>query len=137
MNAQELFDAAALHLLCQGAKSTGVVDGIEACMLHSTAGLRCSIGCLIPDHIYTTTLEGSSVLDILAAAGGSNKMADRDVRLNARQARFFSEWLPHGDLLYELQCTHDAFPVEEWLSRLKRIAVKHSLRLDVRVPSHA
>lgn len=133
MNAQELFDTSALHMLCQGEKSTGVVGGLESCMLHSSDGRRCAIGCLIPDHIYTATLEGSSVLDILAAAGGSNKMADRDVRLNARQARFFSEWLEHGDLLYELQCTHDAFSVEDWLVRLRRTAVKHGLRFDARV----
>ena len=132
MNAQELFDASALHLLCQNERSIGSVDGLEnACRLNNGKGLRCAIGCLIPPEYYTKRLEGSSVLDILAAAGGSNKFADREVRLTSKQVSFFSGWLQHSDLLYDLQATHDAFPIEDWSTRLRSVAVKHGLRFEM------
>lgn len=130
MIAQQLFGTSALHLLTQNAKSVGIVNGAQSCQLHSKDGRRCAIGCLIPRDLYSSTLEGSSILDILAAAGGSTKFSDMEVQLTNRQAVYFSGWLGQEDLLYELQCTHDAFEVEEWTERLQRIAKKYSLHFE-------
>lgn len=45
MNKQEIFDKVALHLLTQGRQAT---DG-TFCQYLTSDGLKCAIGCLIPD----------------------------------------------------------------------------------------
>lgn len=129
MNAQQLFDMSASHLLSQKAKSAGVVNGVTTCKLHGD-GLQCAIGCLIPSTVHTPAIEGFSVLDILASAGGELRASDYTVRLTPNQMDFFSAWIPYADLLYDLQCTHDASNVNEWELKLHAIAHKYGLSMS-------
>lgn len=57
MTDQELFDKVARHLLTQGRKS---VDGNGSlCRYRGCGGLKCAIGVLIPDELYSPELEGN------------------------------------------------------------------------------
>lgn len=60
MDQQQTFDRVARHLLTQGRKSVAVDDATHR--YRGPAGMRCAIGCLIPDRLYDERMEGLSVL---------------------------------------------------------------------------
>jgi hypothetical protein len=106
MTAQETFDAIVAHLRRQGEKSEG--DETVGCAYRGERGLKCAVGCMIPDELYTLVMEGENVtgghvLPVLKSLG---------VDLCAAQA---------------LQTIHDDHPVEEWESRFRDLAVALNL----------
>lgn len=56
---QETFDTVARHLLTQAEKAirTGTLD---ECAYRGDRGLRCAVGCLLPDDLYDPSMEGQS-----------------------------------------------------------------------------
>ena len=94
MNEQETFDNVALHLLKQGKKAVGSYDGSSysetVCKYRSKDGLKCAVGCLIPDEMYDPLMEGHGVdhllhefYDVCKAAGidENNKNLLKDMQL--------------------------------------------------------
>lgn len=106
MTGQEIFDAVAIHLLTQKRKSVGA-NGVCRYRWH---GLRCAIGCLIPDAQYTPGLEhcsGPHNYSVRVAAG----ILDNQVPLVAA-----------------LQNVHDVGFASCWPSRLRQVS--SDFRLD-------
>lgn len=60
MNKQEVFDKVAAHLLQQKEKSMTM----GRCMYRSANGLKCAIGCLIPDDLYESSIENTPVYEL-------------------------------------------------------------------------
>jgi len=63
MNAQEIFDTVVTHLYTQGKQAD---NGEGGCMYRTDEGLKCAVGCLIPDDQYHPSMEGTPV-DLLGA----------------------------------------------------------------------
>lgn len=113
MTAQEVFDKVARHLLKQGQRSVRSVSHHKdqpECAYRSPSGLKCAVGCLIPDHEYDPRMEGKAVdcLDDFAGTMG--------------------ELVPaHGRLLMELQQIHDSRMPTSWASELRDLATHRGL----------
>jgi len=123
--AQELYDTIATHLLMQNARSedpdTAVVssdpyesDIPPACLYRGPNGLRCAVGCVIPDEEYNRGLEGCGIADLL--------------RLKRFSFELRHEFKRHLTLLNDLQNMHDVADIERWPERLQHIALRHNLK---------
>jgi hypothetical protein len=66
MNNQGAFDIALLHLLTQGHRA---VSAFGRSQLRSPRGGKSGIGALIPDRLYSKSMEGKTVQQLLAASG--------------------------------------------------------------------
>lgn len=60
MNRQKTYDTVKAHLLKQGERSVGPGD---MCMYRGPNGLKCAIGCLIPDELYDPKMEYVGSID--------------------------------------------------------------------------
>lgn len=63
MTKQEIFEKVVIHLRNQGRRATGKSHPMAAskCKYRTSDGLKCGIGCLIPDELYDPSFEGKSV----------------------------------------------------------------------------
>lgn len=104
LSAQEIFERVSNHLLTQRKRS---MDEYESCRYRGPGGLKCAVGCVIPDRCYNEEMEGQSVEFIKLP--------------NSIKA--------HRSLLLELQDCHDDFSVKDWASRLR--AIGYSFCLDI------
>lgn len=108
---QETFDTVARHLLTQKARSFNV-EG--SCKYRSESGLKCAIGCLIPDEEYSPNIESASVARLLRSA------------ITPPSLRLHDE-----DLLTKLQSLHDNISPHMWHASLAARA--HYLALSAAV----
>lgn len=99
-------------LLEQGAKS--VQDGTEnfyigACALRGANGMKCAIGWLIPDDVYTPDLDTveDPVLELIST-GNYEKC-------------FGEQFYEKTEILQELQYVHDHIDPLRWSKEFKRI----------------
>lgn len=120
MTPQEVFTKVVTHLLTQGQRSTDgqelVVQRLRTpCQYRGPRGLRCAVGCLIADDVYSQALEthGLGTPAVKAALQRSGVGIDRQT-LN---------------LLYDLQYVHDRQPVFTWVTELHRVSKKYGLRM--------
>lgn len=116
MTKQETFDKVACHLLTQNAKSLFVdpEDGSEVCAYRGVDGLKCAVGALIPDELYSPAMENVTVNGLL------------DLRFEA-----LHEHIQHVDLLCDLQSIHDVAEVFEWPCALRSLAKSFGLNSSV------
>lgn len=119
---QEIFDITATHLLSQNEKSIikspDTEHGITpACRYRGEGGLKCAIGPLIPDDLYSANMEGLSIHRLF----GRFPTLMEKCGLN----------ICNQSLLIELQNIHDDYKVEEWRVLLWRLATAN--RLDPKV----
>ena len=105
MDAQEIFDIVARHLLKQNARSSRM----NTCRYRGNNGMKCAIGVLIADDKYDWHLEARPVWD------------------SRVQAALPSEVRDHPRLLRTLQLIHDQCEPETWLVSLKACAVQYNL----------
>lgn len=118
MTKQEVFDKVARHLLTQRAKAVSTLYTFSPkCAYRSPDGLSCAIGCLIPDSLYTSTLEGTPV------GGGSGIL----LLTVLRQANVSVDNYADVSFLSDLQGVHDLCPVEAWKDQLLQVAVRYEL----------
>ena len=110
---QGIFNKVVAHLRQQNAKSYVDERGILRCLYRSPFGLKCSIGCLIPDEVYEDVFEKWSLVDVIGMLSGE---------LHARLCR-------HIQLLVKLQSCNDDFPVSRWEERIGKIAIDFDLTL--------
>ena len=104
MEAQEIFDKVARHLLTQNKQSRN--KELE-CLYRGEDGAMCAAGCLIPEDLYDVDMEGHSW----------KTTVDKFPEVN----------VGHIELVQDLQNLHDNGNVEGWPQRLKTIAVWHKL----------
>lgn len=109
---QQMFDAVARHLLTQNQKCHDA-EGVH-CAYRGPNGLKCAIGALIPDDVYTSEMEGFT-----ASALRSKLDADLGDRL---------PWPKKLDgFAGLLQKVHDEGLPEQWRDRLRSLATVHKL----------
>lgn len=113
MTNQEIFTTVKNHLLTQNARSAEPIkEGMSEsyCKYRGPNGLMCAVGCLIPDEMYSDSIEFNPVgylpKEILDHMGGN-------------------EWL-----LQRLQSIHDLIEVENWHSALGDLATEFNLSME-------
>lgn len=115
---QKLFDIVKSHLLTQMKKSVGK-DGKPA--YRGLNGLKCAIGCLIPDSKYNKIMEGG----LLTWYSWHHK--DRIVLRAIGQAGASN---PTIALLISLQRLHDLSHPVAWENGLRLLAKKYQLKYE-------
>jgi hypothetical protein len=90
---QEIFDYVVSHLRAQGARS---LNDENECTYRSVDGYSCAVGCLIPDDLYTPSLEGRLVNQIR-----------EDSTFNLQTKYLGLQSLDRAALLQRLQRIHD------------------------------
>lgn len=90
MTAQEIFNTVVAHLRQQ--KKRAMVynedNGLAQCLYRAPDGLKCAVGCLIPDGAYKPSFEGNAVEVVL---------------YESDEEPWAKNLLPHSDLLMDLQ----------------------------------
>lgn len=122
MTKQEIFERVYIHLMRQGCKSViQTPRGIDYPVYYGEYGLKCAIGCLIPQEEYQRDWERHPLERVLARCSTFRGIDDA-----------------HG-LLFMLRACHDTLKPSCWKTRLAWIAKKQGLvvtealqQLDVR-----
>lgn len=125
MTPQETFDKVTRHLLTQ--KAVSELKGV-GCRYRADNGLKCAVGCLIPDDKYSPDIEGTPVgpdfFDLEIGFFPPRALALRtlltDLGLSGQ-----------GKLLSRLQHVHDSFDSSDWPDRLRRVAKDFNLSTAV------
>ena len=117
MTNQEAFARMVLHLRKQGAKSADGVDtkGTPVCRYRSGNGMRCAVGVLITDDVYSADFEGQ------VATGPEVATALKYLGLNLLFAR-------------AMQDVHDRMTVAQWETGFEYVARTWDLTLPA--PGH-
>ncbi len=110
MTLQEIYSKVRTHLLTQRKPA---IDVGGTCCYRTGSGLKCAVGCLIPDNRYSHRLEGQT-LDL-----------DPTGEITYLIAGLYGwEAIP---LLKMLQIMHDCNPVSSWETGLNEIAARFKL----------
>lgn len=117
MGAQALFNHVATHLLTQKKKSKSLQKDscgreIYACAYHGEGGLSCAVGCLIPDDLYTPSMEGK-LYNFLP-----------EVFLEYMDEKYGAN---NNILIARLQNVHDAIQETNWHAALLEVAIENHL----------
>ena len=121
MEAQEVFNISAKHLLTQNKQSLGSQfddESDEQCLYRTKDGLMCAAGPLIPDNLYEKSFEGQTI----------------DVLMHNRPHIKNHIGEHNKKLLTDLQTCHDGHRVEDWREQLSFIAKNHNLNTEVLLP---
>ncbi len=105
MDRQEVYNKVKTHLLTQKRQA---VQG-TTCVYRTSSGLKCAVGCLIPDEVYTTDFESKDVVNLLI------KFPNLKTILGVET---------YGDIqfLARLQNIHDNYILQEWTQKLNAFA---------------
>ncbi len=127
MNKQEVFDKVASHLLTQKRLSVNK-NNSAICRYKTKKGLKCAIGCLIPDELYDPDIEGRTVNMIIS----SGEPSEKTLKLKSILYQVLGGTLLLEDYLFliELQQIHDFIQPSKWKSRLIEFAESHSLQIN-------
>ncbi len=120
---QEIFDKVATHLLTQGERAWS--NELGGCAYRGIGGLRCAVGCLIPDESYDLMFEGHS------PGFGMEKENNIGNRLLAQALNAGGVDIkdkPTMELLGDLQGLHDGAPIVCWSEQLDLVAKKYGLK---------
>ena len=123
MTNQEIFDKVYRHLLTQNAKSMrfGLRNG-KQCAYRGDDGLKCAIGCLIPDDKYDPIIEGAAPCFIAGF---------KDASINALAEILISVGIETRDFIFvrRLQYIHDSVSPERWRDALAAYADEKGLAI--------
>lgn len=129
MTDQQVFDTVLTHLRRQGMRSAT----LEGCAYRGENGNKCAVGILIPDALYTESIENMGIGHI-TEMGGLEACLHREGGRGdlARILHTFN--FTNLDLLGELQLAHDYHmplvngdSMQEWEAEMQKLAIKHSL----------
>jgi hypothetical protein len=117
-NRQEVFDKVARHLLTQKERATiyDPAQGMDVCRYRADNGMRCAIGCLIPDDYYQIRMEGMTVSSLFTEFPQLLALFDYTVEPSFLQA---------------LQNVHDNNSPNLWKQALTDFATIYKLNADV------
>jgi len=107
MTNQEVFDKVVAHLKAQGKQS---LKG-DSCKYRGSMGMKCAVGCLIPDEEYSSELEGKTVRSPELV----NLPSLRHLNL---------------ELLWDLQGVHDRCDPPNWETKLLKVAKRFKLKME-------
>lgn len=103
---KKVFTKIVNHLRKQNTKSSNKRGD---CLYRGPNGLKCAAGCLIPDELYTKSLEGNNVYDL----------------------RFQKIWDVLGysertiSMVSDMQYIHDMYDVGDWESEFANVAKEY------------
>jgi hypothetical protein len=132
MTPQEIFDRVAVHLLTQNEKAVKTYEGdnMPTCLYRTPNGLKCAVGCLIPDVLYDESMEGWGV-------GKNNIFPEAGEILLAKTLKTIGVEKTSLPLLAVLQLVHDETEPDAWREELEQVAVDYNLSNAVLfVPRH-
>lgn len=114
MNKQDTFDKVVKHARTQNEKAQDLVR--KQCLYRTESGLKCFIGCLIPDNLYNKGMESKT---IIALHNHHNEVMEE----------IFGSELTKADIdfLSNLQRIHDQSEVRVWESKFKHLAETEGL----------
>lgn len=113
--AQEIYETVVTHLRKQGCKSVRPADNLNyICMYRSPDGMKCAVGCLIPDTEYSDNMESKDVRDLLS--------------LYFLSPERLKEFTTHKLLLSALQDIHDNKPIFVWEAQWRMLADDFGLK---------
>lgn len=102
MTPQEIFDAVCDHLAKQKKRAAREHGG---CYYRTPDGLKCAVGCLIPDELYDRRMDSFYDDDEDNYAGNFHQVADGiRIGIYSKDLRWM---LDHINLLCDLQSVHD------------------------------
>jgi hypothetical protein len=111
MGLQTTFDRVVSHLRQQRAKARGAFG---LCVYRAANGTKCAVGCLIPDHKYSQSLEGQSL----------------EVEF-ANEVKAILEEEGHDvNLVRQLQVIHDRVFIHHWEAEFEKLAAKCNLEFQ-------
>ncbi len=120
MNNQQLFDIVSKHLLKQGRRS---VNAYGSCRYYGDDGLKCAIGCLIPENKYNKEFEGKIITEKIP-------MDEVDL-MNTNGHKPICDAAGIGEdqvkLALALQRIHDEGSPQNWGASLESVAKKFKL----------
>jgi len=121
MTNREIFDTVKAHLLKQMKQA---VNSDGGCMYRGMEGTKCAIGCLIPDHLYTMSIEHSTMTWLFDVNNGYARLQNPGHPLNQllREIGFTVDQYP---LLSRLQSIHDCQDPENWAKELDLLEEKY------------
>lgn len=115
---QEIFETVSKHLFTQGKRSFGTLSdkvASEGCLYRGPDSTSCAVGCLIPDDVYVSGMEGNALVNLISTYG--------DV--------LPSHIIENKFLLNDLQYLHDSWgnwgTSEGMRTNLKSVAQTHKL----------
>lgn len=122
MTDKDIFERVKAHLLQQ--KVAARVDDrrTSSCAYRGKGGLKCAIGCLIPDEAYTPVIEGCGIAAVIPA-GGKWYRDNSEPLAMVKNAPFLAEVLNKSGiparqstktLLERLQLIHDTHDPVSW-----------------------
>ena len=126
---QRIFDRVARHLLTQRATSImqtyRMGKSSPQCLYRGSNGLKCAVGCLIPDSRYDPFIEkmGAGDIPVLKAIFPRNWDRARSLGIDK--------------FLTDLQIIHDDVSPESWERALQRFANEHDLRFHLTSPARS
>lgn len=116
MNRQEIFDTVVAHLRKQNRHASSFKREClgfltTECLYRTPEGLKCAVGCLIPEDKYTLAIEGKTVFQIFKYHPGLLPIA------------------LEGEIpfLTDLQSVHDQHEIPFWEGQLERTADRWNL----------
>lgn len=123
MDLQRTFDTVAEHLLTQDAKALHQEEGkTPVLMLRTPAGLKDSIGCLIPAALYHPDMEGYAFKGPATWTQWSNNTGLTKLHDALERGRVYVDDETVMRLLTALQNVHDNHEPEFWFERLVAVA---------------
>lgn len=113
MTRQEIFTKVYKHLMKQRKQAQ---DSKGFCQYRNSSGLKCAIGCLIPDELYNKEWDkrGDTAYTILLKCKELNELLDGS---------------KNSDMLGNLQSVHDDNNVDLWENELEKVAKTYHLEI--------
>ena len=139
-NLQWIFDKVAAHLLIQKEKSEDFsrIDqyGKPECRYRNADGLKCAVGCLIPDELYTSIIEGAGVHVLWYYKQNPDLLIEHKQESVKALLKILEDQLGelterNVNLLTRLQGIHDEMKESEWRNELKWVAFDYELSDEV------
>jgi hypothetical protein len=116
MKKQGIFDKVCDHLISQGERSR--LNGGNTCVYLNAKGLKCAVGCLIPNKHYTFELEGISLFVDRENSKLLYEVLEKSIGKLTKDT---------VEILMSLQDIHDSGDVSKWAVSLRDLATKFSL----------
>lgn len=110
LTAREVFDRVSNHMLTQNQRASHA----SSCMYRTPNGLKCAVGCLIPDEDYSDRFEGITYQLAIRAARPA-------LAANLRAVVESQIGKGHTDLLTNLQYIHDKYEPCNWPAKLQEL----------------
>lgn len=122
MSLKDLFNDVKTHMLKQGMKA---IDEQGNCCYKTESGLKCAIGCLIPDELYDLYFEGKGVGAVVGFSNGNpDNYPVRNYLMNKYSVDSFAKM---KNLLFKLQDIHDEIDETNWGVELDKLDKKFAL----------